>query len=174
MVQDRHIEMHIREERPEDARVIGIVTEAAFAQAAHASGTEARIVEALRAAGALTLSLVAVDEGGEVIGHIAFSPVTIGDGTRDWFGLGPVSVAPGRQRHGIGQALVREGLARLAAAGAAGCVLLGDPGYYGRFGFAYDPALTYGDVPAGAFQRLVLTGAVPKGEVAYHPGFDVP
>jgi putative acetyltransferase len=163
--------MHIRTERPEDANAIHFVTEAAFKEALHASYTEAKIVDALRAAGALSVSLVATEDGA-IVGHVAFSPVKISDGARDWFGLGPVSVTPPRQGQGIGQALVREGLRRLEALGAAGCVVLGDPGYYGRFGFAYDPGLTYGDIPPGYFQRLTLTGAAPKGEVAYHAGFD--
>ncbi len=164
--------MHIRLERPEDAKAIGLLTDTAFDGAAHSAGTEARIVEALRAAGALTLSLVA-DEGGEIIGHAAFSPVEINGTPGDWYGLGPVSVLPARQGEGIGQAVIREGLQRLAALGAAGCVVLGDPAYYERFGYAYDPDLAYGDVPAGYFRRLVLKGPAPKGEVSYHPGFDV-
>src|ERR1700761_5292975 len=132
--------MQIRPERPEDARAISIVTEAAFKEAEHTSGTEARIVEALRAANALTVSLVAVEDD-MIVGHVAFSPVSISDGSVGWFGLGPVSVTPPRQGQGIGQALVREGLGRLESAGAVGCVVLGDPDYYGRFGFEYDPDL---------------------------------
>ncbi|HZZ67308.1 MAG TPA: N-acetyltransferase [Phenylobacterium sp.] len=163
--------MQIRAERPEDANAIHFLTEAAFKEAPHASHTEAKIVDALRTADALTVSLVAIEDSA-VVGHVAFSPVTISSGARNWFGLGPVSVTPARQGQGIGQALVREGLRRLEDLGAAGCVVLGDPDYYGRFGFAYDPGLTYGDIPPGYFQRLTLNGASPKGEVAYHPGFD--
>ena len=77
-----------------------------------------------RCARALTLSLVAHEDGRQV-GHAAFSPVTIGDGSADWCGLGPVAVLPGMQGRGVGAALIREGLARLRALGAAGCVVMG-------------------------------------------------
>ena len=168
--------MEIRPERPDEVETIRGLTDAAFKGVPHGDETEAAIVDALRAAGALTLSLVAV-EGGQIVGHAAFSPVTIdsvaGDGVAGgWYGLGPVSVWPARQRGGFGQALIRDGLRRLADLPAAGCVVLGDPGYYGRFGFESDPELFYADVPPGYFQRLVLSGPAPKGEVRYHAGFD--
>lgn len=162
--------MLIRPEAEGEEAAIRQVTEAAFAVAEHRSGTEAAIVEGLRAAGRLTLSLVAV-AGGEVIGHVAFSPVTVGGEEVGWFGLGPLSVRPERQGEGVGSALVREGLARLRRAGAAGCVVLGDPGYYRRFGFEADPALTFAGVPAAYFMRLVIAGAAPAGAVVYQPAF---
>ena len=162
----------IRAERPGDAAAIEAVTVHAFATAEHASGTEQAIVAALRAAGALSLSLVAEHEG-QVVGHIAFSPVSIGGADAGWFGLGPVSVDPAWQRRGIGAQLVQQGLARLRAAGARGCVLLGDPSYYGRFGFRADPALVYPGVPAQYFQALAFTGPMPSGVVAYHLAFEL-
>lgn len=161
----------IRPETPADADAIAALTTAAFATARHASGAEAAIVAALRGAGALTLSLVA-DQAGHLLGHAAFSPVTIDGRPGTWFGLGPVSVAPDRQRQGIGTALIREGLARLRQSGAAGCVVLGDPAYYGRFGFRGDTLLRYGQVPPHLFQCLAFTGTTPAGEVAYHTAFD--
>lgn len=164
--------MQIRDERPEDIEAIRTVTAAAFAGKPYSSQTEARIVDALREAGALALSLVAV-RGAEVIGHIAFSPVLIEGEACDWYGLGPVSVVPELQALGIGAALIMEGLDRLKALGAKGCVLLGDPGYYGRFGFDADPGLTYPGPPAEYFQRLTLEGPTPTGEVSYHSAFDV-
>jgi len=163
--------IEIRAERPEDAAAIRTITTAAFEGAPHSSGTEAAIVDALRAASALTVSLVAVQDG-EVVGHIAFSPVLVSSKPMEWFGLGPVSVRPDRQGAGIGEALVRYGLSRLEAQGAEGCVVLGDPGYYGRFGFAADRNLRYSDVPPEYFQILSFGAPPPKGEVAYHPGFD--
>jgi putative acetyltransferase len=163
----------IRPEKAEDAPAIRAVTAAAFKGALYSRGTEAAIVDALRDAGALTLSLVA-EKQGRIVGHVAFSPVTINGQAGHWFGLGPVSVEPAEQGCGIGQALIRDGLERLRATGAEGCVLLGDPAYYGRFGFASDPKLRYGDVPPEYFQRLSFTGAEPEGEVAYHTGFDTP
>ncbi len=162
---------HIRPETPADADAIRALTAAAFAGAPHSSGTEAAIIDALRAAGALTLSLVAAEAGG-IVGHAAFSPVTCSSGASGWFGLGPVSARPDRQRAGVGQALIRTGLATLRDQGAAGCVVLGDPRYYGRFGFACDPALRYGDVPQEYFQRIVFRGPPPAGEITYHPSFD--
>ena len=165
--------MQIRDERNEDADAIRRSTAAAFAQAPHSSGTEPRIVDALRDAGALAVSLVAISDDGSVVGHVAFSPVRIGGEAGRWYGLGPVSIVPEMQRQGIGEALIREGLARLAALNAEGCVVLGDPAYYGRFGFVSDPALTYGDKPSAYFQRLVLMGKPRQGDVSYHPALDV-
>lgn len=163
--------MKIRAEQPGDIDTIRLLTQAAFENAPHSSQTEAAIVDALRDAGALTLSLVGL-EGDEIVGHVAFSPVTINGEDGDWYGLGPVSVWPDRQAKGIGQALIREGLAQLRQRNAGGCVVLGDPGYYSRFGFSSDPDLQYGDIPPEYFQRLAFGAALPKGEVAYHPGFD--
>ena len=161
----------IRTERPDDIDAIRTITTAAFANTEHSSGTEAKIIDALRSAGALTISLVAV-QGGKIIGHVAFSPVKIDSGPEDWFGLGPVSVHPDRQGAGVGKALIDHGLARLRERNAQGCVVLGDPSYYARFGFVSDPRLSYADVPAGYFQRIVFEGPQPTGSVAYHSGFD--
>lgn len=88
-------------------------------------------------------------------------------------GLGPVSVMPAHQRMGIGSALVRSGLRRLRERGAAGCVVLGDPAYYGRFGFAPAPGLIYPGPPPDRFMALALQGVVPIGEVAFHDAFSV-
>src|SRR5262245_10402186 len=164
--------MQIRDERPEDATAIGAITQTAFAGKHYSDQTEHRVIEGLREAGALTLSLVAV-RNEEIVGHIAFSPVAIEDRASDWYGLGPVSVTPELQGLGIGAALIREGLDRLKDIGARGCVLLGDPRYYGRFGFINDPKLTYSGGPPTAFQRLLLEPRPPKGEVTFHPAFDV-
>ena len=162
--------MQIRPERPEDFEAIGNLTTAAFRDMLYSSQTEAAIVDALRRAGALPLSLVAIQEN-EFIGHVAFSPVMINGESKGWYGLGPVSVLPDQQRKGIGQALINEGLKRLQHSGAHGCVVLGDPGYYGRFGFRSDPGLRYADVPPEYFQCLAFTASLPRGEVTYHPGF---
>lgn len=163
----------IRLEVPGDEDAVGAVTEAAFRTAPHSGGYEHRIVAALRAAGALHLSLVAV-EGETVVGHAAFSPVRINGEAGGWFGLGPVSVRPQSQGRGVGQGLVKDGLARLAAQGAAGCVVFGDPAYYGRFGFEADPAFSYEGAPPGYFQRRIFVGSPPAGAVSYHPAFEVP
>jgi putative acetyltransferase len=160
----------IRPERAGDQSAIHNVVAAAFAGQPHSDGSEPGIVDALRADGDLAISLVAED-GGEVAGHAAFSPVTISDGSEGWFGLGPVAVAPKRQREGIGAALIERGLALLHERAAAGCVVLGDPAYYARFGFAHDPALAYPGPPPEYFQRLVIGVSNASGIVTYAPAF---
>lgn len=159
----------IRAERAGDEAAIRDLTARAFADAAHSDGTEADVVDRLRVAGALTLSLVA-EQDGAIIGHAAFSPVTIDDAP-GWYGLGPISVDPRRQSAGIGGALITEGFARLRTMGAPGCVVLGDPAYYARFGFAHDPVLTYPGPPPQYFQRIVFDGPAPAGIVTYHQAF---
>jgi len=161
----------LRPERDGDAAAIRAIVTAAFLGAEHSSGTEGAIVDALRASDMLTVSLVA-DEDGEIVGHVAFSPITIDGADLNWFGLGPVAVSPDHQRRGIGARLIEAGLAQLREAGAQGCVVLGDPGYYARFGFASAPTLTYPGVPAEYFQRLAFAGAAPTGTVAYSACFD--
>lgn len=162
--------VEVRPERPEDADTIGTVIRAAFGAACRSGGTEAAIVDALRQAGALAVSLVAVQDD-EVVGHVAFSPVTVAGTAIGWFGLGPVSVRPERQGAGVGQALIRQGLDCLRRMDAHGCVVLGDQGYYGRFGFAADRRLRYGEAPPEYFLRLSFKEATPEGRVVYHPAF---
>jgi putative acetyltransferase len=160
-----------RGERPGDEPAIAALTEAAFRDARHSRGNEAAIVGKLRAAGDLTLSLVLENADEAIVGHAAFSPVAIADGSRGWFGLGPVSVIPLRQRSGIGSLLIEQGLERLRAMGANGCVVLGDPSYYGRFGFRHDPGLVFAEAPAEYFQVLHFAGPMPTGRVSYAPAF---
>lgn len=162
----------IRPERPGDEEAVRGVTLAAFAGHPHSDQTEHLIVERLRRSGTLALSLVA-DEDGAITGHVAFSPVRIGLTSEGWYGLAPLSVAPARQNRGIGTHLVREGLARLRAAGAAGCVVLGEPAYYGRFGFAPDPAITLQGPPAEYFQALPFGPDRPEGETRFGDAFAV-
>lgn len=161
----------VRHEAPGDAPAIHALTKAAFRDMAFSDGDEAELVDTLRTDGDLTLSLVAESIDKAIIGHIAFSPVTISDGTSNWYGLGPVSVIPLRQRAGIGSAMINRGLTEMRALGAAGIILLGDPEYYRKFGFEHDPALTYPGPPAEYFQRLVLGGTAPSGTVNYSPAF---
>ncbi|APG84483.1 acetyltransferase [Sinorhizobium americanum CCGM7] len=162
--------MIIRPETQGDIETIRQVTEAAFAGQPYSDQTEARIIERLRADGALTLSLVA-EEDGEVIGHIAFSPVTIMPFAAGWYGLGPVSVRPDRQGRGTGSALVRQGLDRMRNLGASGCVLAGNPAFYGRFGFRSDPALVFPGCAPQYFMVLPLAETRVSGTVSYHPAF---
>lgn len=163
----------IRPEEPGDAPAIDRVVREAFATAPHASGTEHLIVRALRASGELVVSLVAVVEG-RVVGHAAISPVTVADGSGGWFGLGPVAVLPDAQRRGTGAQLIERALAQLRAQGAAGCVVLGEPAYYGRFGFRVTADLVLEGVPPGYFQALTFAeGLQARGVVRYSPAFDV-
>jgi len=160
--------VQIRGEGPGDAAAVRRVNEAAFAGSA-----DADIVDALRAAGAVTLSLVAEDEG-ELVGHILFSPVTIDGVEASVVGLAPMAVAPSRQRAGIGGALIRAALDRLAAAGHAAVVVVGHPAYYPRFGFkpAADFGLRWEHGHDEAFFALELRpGALDQagGVVRYRP-----
>jgi putative acetyltransferase len=141
-------ELNIRDERPSDAAAISALTAAAFADLEISSHTEQYIVEALRAAAALSLSLVAEQNG-----------------------LGPVSVLPAYQRGGAGSALINHGLARLRASGAAGCCLVGHPQYYPRFGFKNIAGLGLEGVPAEVFFALAFDEHYPQGQVSFHPAF---
>jgi len=161
----------IRNERPDDINAIARLTQAAFENEEHSSHTEQFIVNALRRSDQLSVSLVAVEHG-EVVGHVAISPVTLSSGAAGWFGLGPISVCPSRQGQGIGSTLMKAALAELKRLGGAGCVVLGEPGYYGRFGFKAHPGLELPGVPAEYFQALPLAGELPTGTVKYHEAFD--
>ena len=160
----------IRDEKASDYAVISEVTAAAFDTLEISDHTEQFIVEALRAAKALTLSLVAEVEG-RVVGHIAFSPVTMSDGTKGWYGLGPVSVHPDFQREGIGKALIQTGLLRLKNLKAKGCCLVGHPQYYRQFGFKNVEGLVHEGVPQEAFFVISFDGNIPQGHVMFHEGF---
>jgi len=162
--------MIIRTETESDINVISDVTRAAFENLAISNHTEQFIINALRAANALTISLVA-EVDGKVLGHIAFSPVTISDGSQNWYGLGPISVLPLYQKQGIGKSLMQEGLSRLKARGAEGCVLVGDPGYYTRFGFRSVPELTHEGVPQEYVLVLPFDGNEARGVVEFHRSF---
>lgn len=170
------MEVVIREEAPNDADPINSLNAAAFE-----TDAEARLVVALRAHGRLTLSLVAVEDS-LVVGHVAFSPVTVSrpDGSvLAGIGLGPMAVAPSLQGHGIGTRLARIGLERLRAAGHPFCVVLGHPNFYPRFGFKR--ASGYGirwerDVPEEVFFALELAPGTLEdvsGVVRYSPEFAI-
>jgi len=163
-------EIVIRNETNDDIGAITEVTIAAFQTLEISNHTEQFIIEALRAARALTVSLVAMIDG-RVIGHIAFSPVTISDGTREWYGLGPVAVLPEYQRQGVGKALINEGLSRLKGLQARGCCLVGHPEYYRKFGFDNTPELVLAGVPPEVFLALSFDGKMPRGTVTFHEAF---
>lgn len=162
----------IRDELPGDVNSIEAVTIAAFQDVAHADHREQFIVQALREAGALSISLVAELQG-EVVGHVAVSAVTISDGTEGWFGLGLISVKPEHQSLGIGSQLMGRELKKLQNMGASGCVLLDDPAYYSRFGFKPRRNLVLPDIPPEYFQALSFNHSFPSGLVTYHDAFGV-
>lgn len=160
----------IRTETAGDIEAIDQVTRAAFENHPISRQTEHFIVKALRSADALTLSLVAEIDG-RIVGHIAFSPVRISDGTPDWYGIGPLSVAPEFQKRGVGSTLMRSGMEHLRKIGAGGCALVGDPNYYRRFGFRNVPQLIHEGIPQEVFLVLPFTDELPSGTVEFHEAF---
>ncbi|WP_372864468.1 GNAT family N-acetyltransferase [Spongiibacter sp.] len=160
----------IRKEQAGDVQAIHALTVAAFREAAHSDHTEQFIVKALRQSAALSISLVAEDDG-DIVGHVALSPVTISDGSDRWYGLGPISVLPDKQGAGIGTKLMNAAIQELKKMPAKGCVLLGDPNYYHRFGFKPREGLILPGVPEAYFQALLLGAEWPRGQVAYHESF---
>jgi putative acetyltransferase len=163
-------EIVIRDETEADIAAIAEVTAAAFETMEISNHTEHLIIEALRSARVLTVSLVA-EVDGRVVGHIAFSPVAVSDGTKNWYGLGPVSVLPKYQRRGIGKALIQEGLSRLRKLNAKGCCLVGHPQYYRKFGFENVTGLVHEGVSQEVFFALSFDGRFPQGNVMFHEGF---
>lgn len=164
-------ELKIRPEMPGDTGDIYRLTQAAFEPMPFSDGDEAECIEKLRSDGDLVVSLVA-NRCGKLVGHIAFSPVFLNDRFKRWYGLGPISVAPARQRDGIGTALINHGLAKLRQLDARGCVLIGDPNYYSRFGFVGDARLTYRDLPPEFVQWLAFGDDKPEGRLRYSPGLE--
>jgi putative acetyltransferase len=155
----------IRAETPDDTKDIRRVIVAAFGRA-----EEATLVEQLRAAGDLVVSLVAVD-GPRLIGHVAFSRMSAPFRA---LGLGPVAVDPKHQRRGIGERLIREGLSCAKSGAFDGIFVLGDPRYYQRFGFAATRAAGFSSPYAGPhFMALELSIPLPvlDGSVEYAPAF---
>jgi len=162
--------MIIRKEIQSDVEAISGITKAAFENHPYSKNTEQFIINALRNANALTVSLVAEIDG-ILAGHIAFSPVTFTDRSQDWYGLGPVSVAPEYQRQGIGTRLVNEGIGLLKGLGAKGVCLVGDPNFYERFGFRSPNGLKQEGVPQENFLALSFCNRIPTGVVHFHQAF---
>jgi putative acetyltransferase len=162
--------MTIRKETAADIDSITEVTIAAFENHPISNHTEQFIIMALRSAGALAISLVAEIDG-RVVGHIAFSPMRVSDGTTGWYGLGPVSVLPEYQKQGIGKSLINEGLSSLREMEGQGCALVGDPNYYKKFGFKNCPELVHEGIPQEVFLALPFTDKIPKGIVVFHEGY---
>lgn len=163
----------IRSEHPGDASVVEAIARAAFRDHPHSRHDEPLIIRTLRRSNALSLSLVA-QVGTAVVGHVAFSPVKMEGGAPGWYGAGPLAVAPSWQRQGIGQRLMGQGLDRLRRMGAQGCVVVGDPAYYARFGFAAMAGVETAGVPASLLLCLPWRSPPPVGLVRFHPAFNEP
>ncbi|MEQ1497549.1 MAG: N-acetyltransferase [Novosphingobium sp.] len=162
----------IRLEHPGDEAAIHDLVKRAFAPMPFSDGDEQHLVDALRRDGDLILSLVAAEPAGTIIGHIAFSPVTIDAAHCHWFQMAPVSVEPSRQLGGIGTALITAGIERLRSAGACGVAVVGNPAYYERFGFAQFPGLVpLSDHDKPYFRAIALNGEPPSGTLRYAPAF---
>ena len=162
-------DMDVLEEHPAHFAAITCVHDCAFG-----GPQEGMLVAMLRDAGRVDLSLVAVIQG-EVAGHALFSRVTlepVTDGVQ-WVALGPIGVLPELQGLGIGTRLVTEGLERCRIRGYDGVVLLGDPGYYSRFGFVpardYNLTSDYGDGPEFQAHLLHPCAALPSLRKVIYP-----
>lgn len=165
--------IRVRAERPGDAAAVRAVETAAFGRA-----EEADLVDALRVSGAAYRSWVAAADG-DLVGHVAFTPVRIEGSGVEGMGLGPVAVVPARQRAGIGSRLIHHAMAALRAEGCAYVALVGHPTYYPRFGFV--PGVRFGlaapwpGIPDDVFLvRAFDPSALPRGGgvVRFHPAFD--
>jgi putative acetyltransferase len=164
------MDLNIRPETTVDHAAIYDLTKRAFAPMPYAGGDEQDLINKLRDAGALAISLVA-EQNGRVVGHIAFSPAFAADGSDGWFTLGPVSAEPELKHQGIGSAIINAGLNMLRERDAAGCVLVGNPAYYSRFGFLPFPELCPAGEPAQFYQMLPLRISQPTAVVGFHPLF---
>jgi putative acetyltransferase len=160
----------IRPEQAADIDTIRELVRLAFTGHPVSSGTEPLIVDALRADGALELSLVA-ELDGAVVAHIAYSAASIGDSSSGWFLVGPVAVHPDHQGKGIGRALIEASLDTMRSRAARGCVLVGDPDFYRRFGFGRYSEVTWPGVPDEYVLCLPMSAEEPAGEIAFHPAF---
>ena len=158
--------MILRAERAGEAGAVRALIARAFAPMPFADENDPLIPGALRESGDLVLALVAV-EAGRVVGQVSFSEASVG-GAAGWVALGPIAVAPERQKGGIGRSLIAEGLSRLAA--RPGCVLLGNPAVYGGSGFA-SGGVTWRDAPGRNVMKRVLAGPDAAGEIAFAPAF---
>lgn len=169
----------IRKENTSDHAVISDVVKQAFANHPHSIQNEHHIIDRLRETDKLSLLLVACEEG-NVVGCVAFSPVSITEAESHsnaqhdshWCGLGPVAVLPEKQGCGIGSKLIQMGLYEMKQKSIAGCVLAGDPGFYGRFGFIPDSGLQCDGIPPEFFLSLLWQGNMPNGQVSYCSAFN--
>ena len=162
--------VEIGEERAGDAAAIRSVHVVAFP-----TSSEANLVEQLRSDGDVAASIIALADG-EIAGHVLFSRMSVeadGQDLHGW-GLGPVAVVPDRQRTGIGSALVEAGIGRARATGVQIIFVLGEPAYYGRFGFDAKSAAPFASPYAGAYFQALALASLPQpsvGRADYAPAF---
>lgn len=166
------MELTIRAATAADAAAITAVLQAAFAQHPHSQNQEYRLVEALRVQGGLSVALCAW-QGEQLCGLVCASPVQLPMSAEGWYCIAPLAVLPALQGQGIGQQLMLAVLHKLQAIGAAGCVLVGEPDYYQRFGFSADPALTSAGIPPEYVLSRAFGSQQAQGEIIYHPAFAV-
>lgn len=170
MINPESLDFVTRPERAEDAKAIFDLTQNAFAPMPFSDGDEHHLINALRDAGALTISLVA-EHCRHIVGHVAFSPAPAESGASGWYALGPVSVKPDLQRQGIGSRLIEQGLDQLRNMGAAGCILVGSLDYYQRFGFMPAPQNCPANEPEEYYQILCMKDDRPQGIIGFNPLF---
>ena len=158
------------QEWSETRRISRLITRA-FKGAPHSDGREAEIYRHMFECLDADVSLVAVASFRRIVGHVLCTEVKIDGEYCRWAGLGPVAVLPRWQGQGIGSALIERALAALRLDDWRGCVVLGDPAFYARFGFRHDPRLVLPGPPPEYFQRVVFSGPEPAGVVSYAPVF---
>ena len=158
----------IRSATARDRRAIRLVEEHAFGQQA-----EAGLVDALVEAGEVVVELIAEEEG-QIVGHILFSRLYVDDGGTLFsaVALAPLAVEPSFHGTGIGGALVREAHIKLRYAGEKLAVVLGEPAYYGRFGYAHERAAKFASAyQSEALQALAWGDAPETGQLVYSSAF---
>lgn len=171
-MRDSSASLVVRGEGPNDINAIHDLTKRAFHGKPYSDGDEQDLVNSLRDAGVLTISLVA-DDAGMILGHVAISPAFARDGSDGWFALGPIAVEPTRQRQGVGGRLIKDSMERLIATKAQGCILIGDTKYYPRHGFVPRPDLAPDDQPSQNYMVRALNGQTPDTVVDFHPIFQM-
>lgn len=164
------MDITIKTTEPKDFDQVIKVISLAFKPIPYSNHDEDEIVNRLAQAGDLSVDLVAM-AGDLVVGFVAASPVTIAGERCDWYGLGPVAVLPEYQRQGIGQQLIEKSLKDLVLMDAEGCVVVGEPAYYQRFGFKTSAMIYYPGTPEGYFMSLLFKQNSKKGVVRYHDAF---
>lgn len=163
----------IRHEETKDHQAISDLLKLAFENIPYSSNNEHRIVKYLREHDQLKLSLVTEDNNKKIIGHIAFSLVTIEKTKQNYCALAPVAVHPNHQQKGIGSSLIKTGLSLIKKLEVKGCVLVGDPNYYSKFGFKSSSKLSSKGIPQEYLLFLPFSTPIPEGNVVFDEAFSI-